>query len=516
MNHFNKQDNVKQHILSYLTGKNVLTIETCAQLFASIDNEKDKIELINCFGKISQRYTKVDDFYEINENVNLQFLNNFIIFGAFNNDKYNDIDYIIKSKQTLLLLKTELEQFNIKFDKIEKLDSLEKGGKLDERLNIIFFDKKEKIPSYKEVLVKKIQTFLDFLQKLEKVIIYLNACYSKNKNKITLYEEMKNVMNTINLKDSIDYINSKSEINVLYKEALIILKYMDSSIFNYIFSNEKKNENKGDQEILDDTINQFKRIGTNLFTNFEQIPELKKILNLFETREKIINELECLNFILFNNNQKNLETQEIYLYIVKIKEKIMAYIKGCESFIIQFKVNQTEFYDDLKNIENELNDNSIFENLNKIKDDIYKFDSNLIDNFEQSSYINFIIAMFENENFLSFIIPKTEEDIKKIEELVGDIDDEIISETDIKKLIDIITFKEKLIKNNTKKDLEFFQIFKDELLKNEKELLFSLNEISKKFNTIEELFVKAMDTSGILLFYQVNLKLKMIIMNIYV
>ena len=92
---------------------------------------------------------------------------------------------------------------------------------------------------------------------------------------------MKNVMNTINLKDSIDYINSKSEINVLYKEALIILKYMDSSIFNYIFSNEKKNENKGDQEILDDTINQFKIIATNLFTNLEQIPNLKKILNIF-------------------------------------------------------------------------------------------------------------------------------------------------------------------------------------------------------------------------------------------
>ena len=53
-----------------------------------------------------------------------------------------------------------------------------------------------------------------------------------------------------------------------------------------------------------------------------------------------------------------------------------------------------------------------------------------------------------------------------------------------------------LKKNNTKNDCEFFQIFKDELLKNEKELLFSLNEISKKFNTIEELFVKAMDTSG--------------------
>ena len=44
--------------------------------------------------------------------------------------------------------------------------------------------------------------------------------------------------------------------------------------------------------------------------------------------------------------------------------------------------------------------------------------------------------MFENKNFLSFIIPKTEEDIKKVEEIAGDIDDEIITDEDIKKLID--------------------------------------------------------------------------------
>ena len=62
-------------------------------------------------------------------------------------------------------------------------------------------------------------------------------------------------MNIINLKDSMDYIISHIEINEVYDNSIKILSYMDSKIFNHIFTNERKNENKGDEEIFDDTIN---------------------------------------------------------------------------------------------------------------------------------------------------------------------------------------------------------------------------------------------------------------------
>ena len=89
---------------------------------------------------------------------------------------------------------------------------------------------------------------------------------------------------------------------------------MDSKIFNNIFTNERKNENKGDEEILDYTINQFKIIGTNFLTNFSKIPNLKKILNSFENREKIRNELECLKVLLLNISEINIQKQEIYIF----------------------------------------------------------------------------------------------------------------------------------------------------------------------------------------------------------
>ena len=129
-------------------------------------------------------------------------------------------------------------------------------------------------------------------------------------------------MNIINLKDSMDYIISHIEINEVYDNSIKILSYMDSKIFNHIFTNERKNENKGDEEILDYTINQFKIIGTNFLTNFYKILNLKKILNSLKNREKIRNELECLKVLLLNNSEINIQKQEIYLYIFKIKEKI--------------------------------------------------------------------------------------------------------------------------------------------------------------------------------------------------
>ncbi len=75
----------------------------------------------------------------------MQFLNIFIGLGAFNNDNFNEISYIKKTKQTLLILKTELQDFNIKFEKIENLKYFDKGGKLNDRLNLILMMKMKKL-----------------------------------------------------------------------------------------------------------------------------------------------------------------------------------------------------------------------------------------------------------------------------------------------------------------------------------------------------------------------------------
>ena len=189
-----------------------------------------------------------------------------------------------------------------------------------------------------------------------------------------------------------------------------------------------------------------------------------------------------------------IEKQGNKLFIIKNKEKILLYIKGIISIIEQFKLKKTDFYDSLIYLRNILNDDNFLENIDNIENNITKFDVKLINDIN-NPIISFITLMFENDNFLPFIISKTEEDIKKIEELAGEIDNQKVTNSDIKKLIEIISFKEILKKFTNKNDEDFLKQFEKEL-ENSNTLIVSLNDISKKFKDIEELFIKTMDISG--------------------
>ena len=88
-------------------------------------------------------------------------------------------------------------------------------------------------------------------------------------------------------------------------------------------------------------------------------------------------------------------------------------------------------------------------------------------------------------------------DFKKIEELTGEIEELNIKSSDIKKLIDIISFIEMLKGKTSKKDKDFFIIFIiDVLSKDNNNLFLSLNDVSLKFKHIEELITKTLDISG--------------------
>ncbi len=103
-------------------------------------------------------------------------------------------------------------------------------------------------------------------------------------------------------------------------------------------------------------------------------------------------------------------------------------------------------------------------------------------------------------------------DFKKIEELTGEIEELNIKSSDIKKLIDIISFIQMLKGKTSKKDKDFFIIFIiDVLSKDNNNLFLSLNDVSLKFKHIEELITKTLDISGyakqlfIMLFFQSQL-----------
>ena len=288
----------------------------------------------------------------------------------------------------------------------------------------------------------------------------------------------------------------KDFINEIYEKKIEISYYENCKIFNIIYLNESnKFEENNDEEILNNSIEKFTFYGINFFNNLTKIDKLERFLKSFEDKTSIIKELTNINKVLkLEISPKKIEKQGNKLFIIKNKEKILLYIKGIISIIEQFKLEKTDFYDSLIYLRNILNDDNFLENIDNIEKNITKFDVKLINDIN-NPIISFITLMFENDNFLPFIISKTEEDIKKIEELAGEIDNQKVTNSDIKKLIEIISFKEILKKFTNKNDEDFLKQFEKEL-ENSNTLIVSLNDISKKFKDIEELFIKTMDISG--------------------
>ena len=69
------------------------------------------------------------------------------------------------------------------------------------------------------------------------------------------------------------------------------------------------------------------------------------------------------------------------------------------------------------------------------------------------------MTLYQTKNLLPFLNSKKEEDVKKIEELAGEIEELNIKSSDIKKLIDIISFIEMLKGKKPKKDKDFLSFF---------------------------------------------------------
>jgi dissimilatory sulfite reductase (desulfoviridin) alpha/beta subunit len=112
-----------------------------------------------------------------------------------------------------------------------------------------------------------------------------------------------------------------------------------------------------------------------LFSNLTKIDKLERFLKSYEDKPFIISELMNINKALnLNFSGNEIEKQGNNLFIIKNKEKILLYIKGIISIIEQFKLEKTDFYNNLINLIQQLNEEKFLENINEIVNDIAKFD----------------------------------------------------------------------------------------------------------------------------------------------
>ena len=218
-----------------------------------------------------------------------------------------------------------------------------------------------------------------------------------------------------------------NDLNEIYQEHLEISIYSKSRIFNILFSIEVNKDNKSDALILKDTIKQFKSNANGFLIDLSKVDNLEKLIKSFQNKQEIQEELICMKDILkLDNDSINLKKQEDNLFIIKIKKELLSYIKGCVNIIEIFNIEKTKFYHDLKDLEKSLSKDNITNDINNIRERLEKFDTNLINNNQNCASISIIITLYQTKNFLPFLMSKKEEDIKKIEELTGEIEELIL------------------------------------------------------------------------------------------
>ena len=487
-------NNIKEYIFDFLIKKHQFTVDILQKFLLVVGKENIIRELLNLLN--DRKYVlQKDDFYN-QEIENLQIVSILIQKKIFSNQKYKETQYIKNVDNIIMTLKTELENYQIKIDKINKLYELFNKNELNKRLNIILYKNDESfIKSFEDKLMKKIKEIMDFKEKIAKIKLFFETFYNENKEKeLHIYQTIENEIKELELKNLGKYIECKSKtIYKTYNKAAEILNYNNSKIFNSIISKEK-NELISDEENLNNSIHKFKSLSKSLLSDLTSIncTNFENYLKPFENKNQIKEELTFIKNTFDENSQ--IEKQIIGLFIIRNKNKIISYLEGVIKLFDQFKVSKRNYSEQTINIMNLLKNENILQNIYCIIDQISKYDKNLCNDLE-ITYINYIINLFKNAKFVPFIFDKNEQDIKEIEEAIWDIDNQEIKFSDTKKLLQIIRFKEILKKDINNMNDEEFLIHLKELIDEEKvEILKQLSSV-EKFNLLVELFSKTFDKS---------------------
>ena len=419
LNNFtNISEKLKLLIFNYLEKVNY---EHIYKLIQDLTNE-DSLQL---FDKFSKYIINEKDFFTLEDTIPIKILKSLKIHNIFPS-KDSSNKFLKDSYEKLMVIKDKFINKDYSFKSIS-----------------IFFEKE-----YKKDFYDRIALFYINPNEL------MENCIKNNQPKIILisaeieifYEKINNYRNTLNLiydylshffsnfySDHIKeikkliYCIENNKINQLNEEINLKIKFYEdkfgrvskerikikeSIIFNYIYKNEKKNNNENEEKNLANSIEKFFKTKEVFIENdFNYIKE--DILNIYLKAFKNKNEEEIQDEILrliiifgikdYNNNSiDNLIKNFILLFK---KDKIIEVTKAIKIFIEEVGAIQEEYTETL---------NSIIElssNLSQI--DFVKMCIELLKALEidimnkDNSFYNILIKLSENKEVIKFLFSKS-------------------------------------------------------------------------------------------------------------
>ena len=426
--------------------------------------------------KISNFSISKEDFF-LDDNIKFdlfEFLLNNEDYTLIKNDSYKHFIYWENTEYNCQKIADNLNSLNLNF-KIIKMAFNILEEKIFKRTILVFKCLNEE--NYNQKSTSIINTIKNIIKKweenqskIENLKIFVDNFYGIEgkaySHKLSLFN--KNIFNY-----TLDKLNSKI-INDEYlsyekdfKKAKKAENLMKSQFFIEIYRNLK--EKIYNKELFEQTINHFNNI-KKLFVNdknkiekeLKDNPEIKYLINIsYKNRELLNKEIDWLinYFQIVNFQNKDLILSKINLLLQN--KTLFSIISG----ILQF----FDIYKDILNLENNNLNIKFYKNLNnyksylKIKENI---DSNKIKEIilyieeqfgilfklknKKKIFSDFFVAINQYPESLIFIKDKKSEDVSNLIEFLLESDDSYLTENDINDFIKILTFFEKILKNNEK------------------------------------------------------------------
>jgi len=186
------------------------------------------------------------------------------------------------------------------------------------------------------------------------------------------------------------------------------------------------------------------------------------------------------------------------LILISKKEDVIDISRAISIFISKADLSKNELWDlvndIIKNSDN-LNDENVLKNyINELKK--YNIDIDKI--FESDNYLNILLVLEKNPDSISFLIGKTEQDCRNLQEAAVDNDNGLLNVNNIKDFEECVKFINKFGDEGNLKQMDsvkFFNSLQSEVKKN-KDIIFYFSKYINDYEELKNLYETKFDKSA--------------------
>jgi len=434
----NMKDIITKFFIENLSSADPLTllqlIDNCPSLRSNILEKFDKYVI------------KKEEFFVIEETQNIKLFEGLLERKLLGNE-FKLIEYVNNNLEMISSLQHEIEEGNIYYKDINLFYLNNKKDELKKKLLIISLNNNESASK----LEKKID---DYIKEIEAIREDLNLVY--NDLRKYLFDTEKN--NIIILGDIIEKINtgylncyennykeqSQQLINT-YKEKAQLRELMSGSLFFTTIFEKEKEKSKKDIDCINQTELEFNKL-KNIFSN-QTLRALSKdtldmCINSIKGKQEndVIKEIDLL-INIFNIYTKSSEwnKNDIVQRMIRLSKKEVIYniAIAISIFIDKIGAKKNNLYpkleeivSNLKNSEIEKLEKDILEAIKNLK--LYNIDILYNENFKNNNnYINILMKLKEQPESVQFLLKRSIDDCRNLQELVGEMDNGFLSSNDV-------------------------------------------------------------------------------------